>query len=140
MNTKSECLTYLKNEAAELNKSFQKNEQITEELFNIFIGFIDEDYEYITDNSTYRLFLETIKEIIIAAFENNASKSFMRGFFKKLNNKAVINYLSNIAPNHTSNFKNSLAKLVSEFVYWQDSDHKKELELNYLISMIDSWM
>ncbi len=140
MNTKYECLTYLKNEAAELNKSFQKNEQITEELFNIFIGFIDEDYEYITDNKTYRLFLKTIKEIVIKAFENNASKSFMRVFFKKLNNKAVINYLSDIAPKQTANFKNSLARLVSEFVYWQESDHKKELKLNYLISIIDSWM
>lgn len=140
MSVKSECLSYLVSAKAELTHNFTQSEQLTDSLFAVFSDFATGDYEGISENKIYRSFLNTLTEIIEIAFENRASKSFMRSFFKALNNQNIINYLSELAPTHTSDFKISLERLVSEFVYWQESDHKKELKLNYLISIIDSLM
>ena len=140
MSVESECLSYLTSVKTELTQSFPQNEQLSDSLFAVFSDFVTGDYEGISENKIYRSFLNTLTEIIEIAFENRASKSFMRSFFKALNNQNIINYLSELAPTHTSDFKNSLKRLVSEFVYWQESDHKKELKLNYLISIIDSLM
>ena len=140
MSVKSECLSYLVSAKAELTHNFTQSEQLTDSLFAVFSDFVTGDYEGISENKIYRSFLNTLTEIIEIAFENRASKSFMRSFFKALNNQNIINYLSELAPKHTSDFKNSLKRLVSEFVYWQESDQKKELKLNYLISIIDSLM
>ena len=140
MSVKSECLSYLVSAKAELTQSFPQSEQLTDSLFAVFSDFATGDYEGISENKIYRSFLNTLTEIIEIAFENRASKSFMRSFFKALNNQNIINYLSELAPTHTSDFKNSLKRLVSKFVYWQESDHKKELKLNYLKDIIESWM
>ena len=140
MSVKSECLSYLASTKAELTHNFTQSEQLTDSLFAVFSDFVTGDYEGISENKIYRSFLNTLTEIIEIAFENRASKAFMRSFFKALNNQNIINYLSDLAPKHTSDFKISLERLVSEFVYWQESDHKKELKLNYLISIIESWM
>ena len=140
MSVKSECLSYLVSAKAELTHNFTQSEQLTDSLFAVFSDFVTGDYEGISENKIYRSFLNTLTEIIEIAFENRASKSFLRSFFKALNNQNIINYLSELAPTHTSDFKISLERLVSEFVYWQESDHKKELKLNYLISIIDSLM
>ena len=140
MSVKSECLSYLVSAKAELTQSFPQSEQLTDSLFAVFSDFATGDYEGISENKIYRSFLNTLTEIIEIAFENRASKSFMRSFFKALNNQNIINYLSELAPTHTSDFKISLERLVSEFVYWQESDQKKELILNYLKDIIESWM
>ena len=140
MSVKSECLSYLVSAKAELTQSFPQSEQLTDSLFAVFSDFATGDYEGISENKIYRSFLNTLTEIIEIAFENRASKSFMRSFFKALNNQNIINYLSELAPTHTSDFKISLERLVSEFVYWQESDQKKELKLNYLKDIIESWM
>ena len=140
MSVKSECLSYLVSAKAELTHNFTQSEQLTDSLFAVFSDFVTGDYEGISENKIYRSFLNTLTEIIEIAFENRASKSFMRSFFKALNNQNIINYLSELAPTLTSDFKISLERLVSEFVYWQESDQKKELKLNYLISIIDSVM
>lgn len=140
MSVKSECLSYLVSAKAELTHNFTQSEQLTDSLFAVFSDFVTGDYEGISENKIYRSFLNTLTEIIEIAFENRASKSFMRSFFKALNNQNIINYLSELAPTHTSDFKISLERLVSEFVYWQESDQKKELKLNYLKDIIESWM
>ena len=140
MSVESECLSYLTSVKTELTQSFPQSEQLTDSLFAVFSDFVTGDYEGISENKIYRSFLNTLTEIIEIAFENRASKSFLRSFFKALNNQNIINYLSELAPTHTSDFKISLERLVSEFVYWQESDQKKELKLNYLIDIIESWM
>ena len=140
MSVKSECLSYLASTNTELIQNFTQSEQLTDSLFAVFSDFVTGDYEGISENKIYRSFLNTLTEIIEIAFENRASKSFLRSFFKILNNKAVTDYLSELAPKHTSDFNNSLARIASEFVYWQESDHKKELKLNYLKDIIESWM
>lgn len=138
MSLKSECLTYLEKSKDELKNGFSKNEQLIDSLFIKFSDFVNDDYEGIPDNKIERLYFFLLKDLIVISFENNASKSFMRNFFKSLNNKYVVDYLSSITPK--VNFKNSFNVMVNEFVYWQESDHKKELKLNQLLNRIDSWI
>ncbi len=140
MSLKSDCLSYLESVKIELNKEFPENEQLTDSLFMNFSDFANDDYEGVSDNRIYRLYLCLLKDLIVVSFENNASKSFMRGFFKRLNNKSVTDYLSSLTKTQTVNFKSPLNAMVYEFVYWQESDHKKELKLNSLINRINSWM
>ena len=140
MSLKSECVSYLEKANLELNKEFPKNEQLSDSLFMMFSDFVNDDYEGISDNKIDKLYLCLLKDLIVVSFENNASKSFMRGFFKSLNNKSVTDYLSSITKTQTINFKSPLNAMVNEFVYWQESDHKKELKLNHLINRINSWM
>ncbi len=140
MSLKSECLTYLKKAKVELKNEFPKNEQLIDSLFMKFSVFVNDDYDGISDNKIYRLYLCLLKDIVVVSFENNASKSFMRSFFKRLNNKTVTDYLSSITKTQTINFKSPLNVMVNEFVYWQESDNKKELKLNDLINRINSWV
>ena len=65
-------------------------------LFEKFSNFVRDDYEGVSDNKIYRLYLCLIKDMLVVSFENNASKSFMRGFFKILNNKTFTDYLSSV--------------------------------------------
>ena len=138
MSLKSECLTYLEKAKDELKNGFSKNEQLIDSLFIKFSDFVNDDYEGIPDNKIEILYFFLLKDLIVISFENNASKSFMRNFFKSLNNKYVVDYLSSITPK--VDFKNSFNVMVNEFVYWQESDHKKELKLNQLLNRIDSWI
>ncbi len=140
MSLKSDCLSYLESAKFELNKEFTRNEQLIDILFDKISNFVSDDYEGMSDNKIYRLYLCLLKDLIVVSFESNASKSFMRGFFKILNNKTFTDYLSSVTKTQTINFKNPLNTMVYEFVYWQESDHKKELKLNHLINRINSWM
>jgi len=140
MSSKNDCLSYLRNAKSELDNDSPENGQLTDSLFAIFSDFVSSDYKGVSDNKIYRLYLYTLKEILNVAFENNASKSFMRSFFKKLNTKVITDYLSSLSRSHSSDFKNTLSRMVTEFVYWQESDHKKELKLNHLTELIDNWM
>lgn len=138
MSLKYECLTYLEKAKDELKNGFPENEQLINSLFIKFSDFANDDYEGISDNKIERSYFFLLKDLIVISFESNASKSFLRSFFKSLNNKYVVDYLSSIT--QKVNFKSSLNVMVNEFVYWQESDHKKELKLNQLLNRIDSWI
>lgn len=140
MSYKSDCLFYLKNEKEELVEEFPQNEHLIEELFFKISDFVNMDFEGISDNKIYRNFLDFMKEILILSFEKNASKSFLHNFFKRLSNKKVTDYLASCAKTKSTDFKNVIERFVNEFVYWQESDHKKELKLNEIIKLIDGWM
>lgn len=140
MSLKSECLSYLEKTRFELNKEFPQNEHLIDILFDKFSSFVIDDYEGVSDNKIYRLYLCLIKDMLVVSFENNASKSFMRCFFKRLNNKSVTDYFFSLAKSQGIHFKYALNAMVNEFVCWQESDHKKELKLNNLINRINSWM
>jgi len=140
MSSTTDCLAYLKNAQSELDNKFPENKQLTDSLFAIFSDFVSSDYEGASDNKIYRLYLCTLKEILNIAFENNASKSYLHCFFKKMNTKVITDCLSSLSNSHSSDFKNILSRMVTEFVYWQESDHKKELKLNHLTELIDNHM
>lgn len=140
MSLKSECLSYMENAKVELKKESPKNEELIEELFVIFIDYVNADYNGVSDGKIYRIYLDTIKDMLYFAFENNASKSFMRSFFKTLNDKRVTDFLSKRTKCKSPHFKYALNTIVYEFVYWQESDNTKEHKLNHLINRINSWM
>lgn len=140
MSLKSDCLFYLKKEKEKSIDEFPQNEHLIEELFFKISDFVNMDFEGISDNKIYRNFLDLMKEILILSFEKNASKSFLHNFFKRLNNKKVTDFLASCAKTKATDFKNVIERFVNEFVYWQESDHKKELKLNEIIKLIDGWM
>ncbi|MBQ6931735.1 MAG: hypothetical protein IJN38_06340, partial [Clostridia bacterium] len=115
MSLKSECLLYFESAMTEYRKEYPDKEDIINSVSAIFSDFVSEDYEGITENRIYRLFLNTLKEILNTAFENNCSKSFLRGFFKILNNKKVTDYLSSLAKTKSIDIKYQLHRLYNEF-------------------------
>ena len=139
MSLKSESLLYVETAMTEYSNEFSDKEDLIHSLSVIFSDFLNEDYDGLTENRIYRLYLDTLKEIIITAFENDASKSLLRGFFKILNNKKVTDYLSSLAKTKSIDIKYQLHRLYNEFVYWAESDTTKDNKLNKLIDLIESW-
>lgn len=130
MNVRKECLSYLQTEKIKLSEEFLKHKLITEELFVKIIDFVNIDFEGIPENKIYRCFLEMLKDIIHYAFDNNASKAYMRSFFKRINNKCVLEYLRGLMKGKSVEIKNIINSLINFFVYWQvcDSTRKEIIE------------
>ena len=125
---KRECLTYLEFEKIKLNEEFPKYATVTQELFFRVSDFVNEDFDGISDNRVYRLFLDTLKDVIRYAFNSDVSKAYMRNFFKKLDNKNVVEYLASIMKTKSTDISNIMKGLVYFFVYWQDSDDSVKLD------------
>ena len=135
-----DCLTYLENEKIKLNEEFPKCETVTEELFIQVMDFVNDDFDGISENKIYRLFLDNLKDITRYAFECNLSKTYMRSFFKKLNNKHLIEHLSGVMKTKSTDVSNVLKRFVNFFVYWQDSECTKHKKLEEIIKLVDGWM
>ena len=137
---KRECLTYLEFEKIKLNEEFPKYATVTQELFIRVSDFVNEDFDGISDNRVYRLFLDTLKDVIRYAFNSDVSKAYMRNFFKKLDNKNVVEYLASIMKTKSTDVSNIMKGLVYFFVYWQDSDNTKNNKLEEIIKYVDGWL
>ncbi len=137
---KKDCLSYLEFEKVKLNEEFPKYESVTEELFVQVSDFMNNDFDDISENKIYRFFLDKLKDIIFYAFDRNVSKAYMRSFFKKLNNKNVVEYLTSIMKTKSIDISNIMKRFVNFFVYWQDSDNTKEKKLEEIIKLLDGWM
>ncbi len=137
---KKECLSYLELEKTKLNEEFPKYETVTEELFVQVSDFMNNDFDDISENKIYRFFLDKLKDITRYAFESNVSKAYMRSFFKKLNNKNVVEYLASIMKTKSIDISNIMKRFVNFFVYWQDSDNTKDKKLEEIIKLVDGWM
>lgn len=136
---KKECLSYLEIEKVKLNEEFPKYESVTEELFIQVSDFMDNDFDDISENKIYRFFLDKLKDITFYAFDRNVSKAYMRSFFKKLNNKNVVEYLTSIMKTKSIDISNIMKRFVNFFVYWQDSDNTKDKKLEEIIKLLDGW-
>ena len=137
---KKDCLSYLEFEKVKLNEEFPKYESVTEELFVQVSDFMNNDFDDISENNIYRFFLDKLKDIIFYAFDRNVSKAYMRSFFKKLNNKNVLEYLTSIMKTKSIDISNIMKRFVNFFVYWQDSDNTKDKKLEEIIKLLDGWM
>ena len=137
---KKECLSYLEIEKIKLNEEFPKYESVTEELFVQVSDFMNNDFDDISENKIYRFFLDKLKDITFYAFDRNVSKAYMRSFFKKLNNKNVVEYLTSIMKTKSIDISNIMKRFVNFFVYWQDSDNTKDKKLEEIIKLLDGWM
>ncbi len=134
---KIDCLSYLEFEKVKLNEEFPKYESVTEELFVQVSDFMNNDFDDISENKKYRFFLDNLKDITFYAFDRNVSKAYMRSFFKKLNNKNVIEYLTSIMKTKSIDISNIMKRFVNFFVYWQDSDNTKDKKLQEIIKLLD---
>lgn len=135
MNINNECLTYLESAKFQLTEEFPNNSDLCNTLFLIICDFVDEDFDGIVENKIYRSFIGQFIDIIEVSFENNASKSYLRSFFKKLNNRIFINYLSTLMPSKSDDISFTIDRLVNFFVY-QDSTSKKEYRLEEILSYL----
>ena len=135
MNINNECLTYLESAQFQLTEEFPNNSDLCNTLFLKICDFVDEDFDGIVENKIYRSFIGQFIDIIEVSFENNASKSYLRSFFKKLNNRIFINYLSTLMPSKSDDISFTIDRLVNFFVY-QDSTSKKEYRLEEILSYL----
>jgi hypothetical protein len=141
MNPKVELTAYLERERIKVNTTFPKYEKITAELFEQVYAFIDVDFEEFTDNRVYRCFLSSFKEIICFAFEKDVPKSYLRCFFKSLNNETVVGYLGSYAKSRARDIKNVMDRFLDFFIVsWQGYDNDKKRVLEDIIQSIDYWM
>lgn len=122
----------------QININFPSNEELTNFLFSQINEFICTDFDGIPENKVFRLFLNTIKEMIEFSFKNNASKSYLRNTFKAINNKLLIEIFTNIMPKRINDVKFILSRLINFFVY-QDVTSSNEYRLNEIIDFIESY-
>lgn len=137
---KQECLSYLELEKTRLIEEFPKYQFITEELLLRINKFINIDFDGISENKIYRMFLGILKDITYYALDNRASKSYMRSVFKILNNKIVIQFFTSIMKSKAIDIPNIMERFVNFFVYWQNSDKTKEQKREEIIEFVDGWM
>ena len=141
MNKKTDLIVYLEQGIHKLNAEFPKNEQSTSALFQKVVDFLDADFEEMTDNRIYRYFLTSFKELICFAFEEGVSKSYLRSFFKHLNNQLFVGYLGNYAKTRANNIRSVMDQFVGFFIAtWQGFDDDRNKVLNHIVCSIDNWM
>ena len=141
MNKKADLIVYLEQGIAQLNVEFPKNEQSTSALFQKVVDFLNTDFEEMTDSHIYRHFLTSFKELICFAFETGVSKSYLRCFFKHLNNQLFVVYLGNYAKTRANDIRLVMDRFVDFFIAtWQGFDNDRKRVLNNIVCSIDYWM
>ena len=141
MNKKADLIVYLEQGIAQLNVEFPKNEQSTSALFQKVVDFLNADFEEMTDSHIYRHFLTSFKELICFAFETGVSKSYLRCFFKHLNNQLFVVYLGNYAKTRANDIRLVMDRFVDFFIAtWQGFDNDRQRVLNNIVCSIDYWM
>ena len=141
MYKKTDLIGYLEQGIHKLNVEFPKNEQSTSALFQKVVDFLNTDFEEMTDNCIYRYFLTSFKELIGFAFETGVSKSYLRYFFKHLNNQLFVGYLGNYAKTRANDIRLVMDRFVDFFIAtWQGCDNDRKRVLNNIVCSIDHWM
>lgn len=131
----AECLVYLKKAKAELIEEYPNNNDLTNTLFLKICDFADEDFDGIAENKIYRSFIAELIDIVEISFDKNASKSYLRSFFKILNNSSFTNRLSKSMPSKSGDTKRVIDRLVNFFVY-QDGISQKEQRLKAIVNYL----
>lgn len=139
MKNNAECLMYLENAKAQLIEEFPNNNDLNNTLFLKVCDLVNKDFDGITENKIYRSFIGELIDIVKISFENDASKSYLRSFFKKLNNHSYTNYLSKSMPSKSGDIKRIIDRLVNFFVY-QDTSSIKEYRLDEVLSYLKAEM
>ena len=139
MNSNTECLMYLENAKAELIEEFPNNNELSNTLFLKVCDLANEDFDGITENKIYRNFIGVLIDIVKISFENDASKSYLRSFFKKLNNCSFTNCLSKSMSSKSGDIKRIIDRLVYFFVY-QNTSSAKEYRLNEVLNYLKAEM
>ena len=139
MNSNTECMKYLEKAKAELIDEFPNNNDLSNTLFLKICDFVNEDFDGIAENKIYRSYIYVLIDIIEIAFESDASKSYLRSFFKKLNCSSFTNCLSKSMPSKSGDTKRVIDRLVNFFVY-QDGINQKEHRLEVIVNYLKDKM
>lgn len=141
MGANAELTAYLEREKAKLNGEFSKYAPTTEELFRRVADFLDTDFEGMTDNRVYRYLLTTFRELICYAFEEDVSKAYLRGFFRSMNGRTVVDYLVGHARSRQQDIRAVMDRFLHFFVAtWQGFNDDKKKVLEEILFLIDHWM
>lgn len=130
---------YINCEKAKLLKDFPKNEVLTETFLNKILNFAEEDFEGIPENKVYRVFLEEVRDIINLSFEEKASKSYLRSFWKILDTKDVSRVLSADMTTKRKDVKALTSRMVNFYVY-QDPASSDQYRKSEIMAFIDNMM
>ena len=103
-------------------------------------NFVCTDFNGVSENKIFRIFLNTFKDVIEFSFQNDASKSYMRTSFKKLNNKKFLDYLSVYMPAKSTVIKFIMDRFVNFFVYQQDFSISKEYRLKEIVDFVNEYI
>ena len=140
MATNKDCILYLDDIKAQLIEEFPTNKELTEKNFLMVYNFVCTDFNGVSENKIFRIFLNTFKDVIEFSFQNDASKSYMRTIFKKLNNKKVLDYLSVYMPAKSTVIKFIMDRFVNFFVYQQDLSISKEYKLKEIVDFVNEYI
>ena len=140
MATNKDCILYLDDIKAQLIEEFPTNKELTEKNFLMVYNFVCTDFNGVSENKIFRIFLNTFKDVIEFSFQNDASKSYMRTIFKKLNNKKVLDYLSVYMPAKSTVIKFIMDRFVNFFVYQQDLSISKEYRLKEIVDFVNEYI
>ena len=139
MKSNTDCMRYLEKAKAQLIEEFPNNNDLNNTLFLKICDFVNEDFDVIAENKIYQSFLNELIDIIEIVLENDASKSYLRSFFKKLNCISFTNCLSKSMPSKSGDTKRVIDRLVDFFVY-QDTSSSKEYRLDEVLSYLRAAM
>lgn len=140
MATNKDCILYLDDTKAQLIEEFPTNKELTEKIFLMVYNFVCTDFNGVSENKIFRIFLNTFKDVIEFSFQNDASKSYMRTIFKKLNNKKFLDYLSVYMPAKSTVIKFIMDRFVNFFVYQQDFSISKEYRLKEIVDFVNEYI
>ncbi len=141
MIVKSDFNEYLERGKNALILDYPKCQETTSALFSMVYDFLSADFEELTDSRVYRFFLSSFKEMICFAFEKGLSKAYLRGFFKILNNPAVVEFIAGHAPSKAADIRNVMHRFLHFFIgSWQGHNHDRDKVLEEIIGLIDYWM
>ena len=128
---------YIDNKKAELLKAFPDYENLTETFFRRITDFVAEDFEGFSENKVYRIFLKTVKDIVNISFEEKASKSYLRSFWKIIDTKDVCNCLTTFMRSKSSSVKCITARMVNFYVYLNTTS-SEEYQRREIFDFLDS--
>lgn len=140
MATNKDCILYLDDIKAQLIEEFPTNKELTEKIFLMVYNFVCTDFNGVSENKIFRIFLNTFKDVIEFSFQNDASKSYIRTIFKKLNNKKFLDYLSVYMPAKSTAIKFIMDRFVNFFVYQQDLSISKEYRLKEIVNFVNEYI
>ena len=139
MTVLEEFTAYLDKKTAEIIKDFPALKALTLRLTDKIKDFTEEDFEGVNENKVYRIFLDTVREIVNISIEENATKSYMRSFFKALDSKEVHKALTPFMQSKAEKVKSITDRMVNFYVY-QDPTSSEEYRKSEIMRYLDNMM
>lgn len=139
MTVLEEFTAYLDKKTAEIIKDFSAFEALTLRLADKIKDFAEEDFEGVNENKVYRIFLDTVREMVEISIEEKASKSYLRCFWKVLDSKVAHKALTPFMQSKAEKVKSITDRMVNFYVY-QDPTSSEEYRKSEIMRYLDNMM